>query len=493
DPIGRDRPLRLCEKGPIKIPPKPPESPLKSAPKEVWGGVWKRALSKPWDREVPQVILEGRAPGGCLKYCLPSVGKFRATHVVLNDSMAALLALLKGRSSSGQLQRICRLVAALSLCSGRGAARRWVPSGHDSADPASRNRPGLTAEADRAAATDVAGRAAELLVGRGAEGGVAWAGAWSGGRVAAAAGPGVEANRFRREVAPPSARRGERPPSSETPPAPPGPQSRHHPEAKRGPAVRGAGVGVGPSRRDNPRRAISLNLWARRSQLPIETLPQLDEAPAVYFHEQFLKGEESADTWRTFAALSFSGHHLGLKCSSLPRATRAARGWRRLAPPRPRLPLPRAARCQIIRQLVSMSKRALAELTAEGAPLFDVSDSEWNAKFAVAARASGPQPLPLLTLHQLRHGGAGRELLASSRAQDKVQKRGRRVTDQAARRCAEGGRIQEPLNSLPDAIQHPATLEGFSGGGNSSRALRIVIKGIASFELDTVNVLPPTH
>ena len=58
-----------------------------------------------------------------------------------------------------------------------------------------------------------------------------------------------------------------------------------------------------------------------------------------------------------------------------------------------------------------------------------------------------------VTLHQLRHGGASHELLVKARPQDEVEKRGRWAADQAVRRRAKGGRIQEQLNALPRAIQ----------------------------------------
>ena len=91
-----------------------------------------------------------------------------------------------------------------------------------------------------------------------------------------------------------------------------------------------------------------------------------------------------------------------------------------------------------------------------GAKLFDVSYNTWNAKFAQAARAAGLQPLLPVTLHQLRHGGASHELLVKARPQDEVKKRGRWATDQAVRRYAKGGRIQEQLNALPKTIQDVA-------------------------------------
>ncbi|CAK0878600.1 unnamed protein product, partial [Prorocentrum cordatum] len=87
----------LMFKEPIKVFLKPSEAKFRSVSKEVWGGVWKRVLSKPWEREEPQVILEGRALVSCLKHLLRNSGNFRHAHIILNDSMAPLLALLMGR------------------------------------------------------------------------------------------------------------------------------------------------------------------------------------------------------------------------------------------------------------------------------------------------------------------------------------------------------------------------------------------------------------
>eukprot|EP00959_Pyramimonas_sp_CCMP1952_P043625 911937-Pyramimonas_sp.AAC.1 len=82
-----------------------------------------------------------------LKHKLRSKRSFRKAHVMLNDAMAPILALAKGRSSAPALLAVCRQVACLLLASGSAAYWRWLPSEFNSADPASRNRPGARPEA----------------------------------------------------------------------------------------------------------------------------------------------------------------------------------------------------------------------------------------------------------------------------------------------------------------------------------------------------------
>ncbi|CAK0824742.1 unnamed protein product, partial [Prorocentrum cordatum] len=358
---------------PIKVFPEPPEAKFRSVSKEVWGGVWKRVLSKPWEREEPQVILEGRA-----LYAVRSQRWFCAVAVASSGAGCLLsttvLTQLRVIDLALQLRLIAQPLgmpgaAALvqvtgGLPRGRGEPRTSV------AVASSRRRPAS------ASATSLAVRAHVESDRRAA------------GRLQRRQG-------YSRDIVPK-------------------PGASHS-------FLEQESVSAA-TRRDYERRAHSFYLWAEHSRLETVTEEQLDETLAIYFHEQFLEGGESTDAWKLFASLAFAGRHLGLKCSSLPRATRAARGWRKLAPPRSRLPLPWAACCLVIRQLVQAGQRVLAELTA------------WNAKFAAAARDSGLQPLLPLTLHQLRHGGASHELLARAHAQDEVKKRGRWATDQAVRR-----------------------------------------------------------
>eukprot|EP00959_Pyramimonas_sp_CCMP1952_P182287 3811628-Pyramimonas_sp.AAC.1 len=88
----------LMFKEPIKVFLKPSEAKFRSVSKEVLG----------WSLEACSFETLGAH-----------------AHIILNDSMAPLLALLKGRSSSAPLQRACRQVAALALCCGCGVVWRW--------------------------------------------------------------------------------------------------------------------------------------------------------------------------------------------------------------------------------------------------------------------------------------------------------------------------------------------------------------------------------
>ena len=62
-------------------------------------------------------------------------------HLVLTDSMSAILAFSKGRSSSGAMNRVCRQLSALLFATGMRFAVRWVPSELNPADAPSRGKP----------------------------------------------------------------------------------------------------------------------------------------------------------------------------------------------------------------------------------------------------------------------------------------------------------------------------------------------------------------
>eukprot|EP00959_Pyramimonas_sp_CCMP1952_P372992 7811014-Pyramimonas_sp.AAC.1 len=63
-------------------------------------------------------VLEGRALVWALRHRLRNTRSFHARLLFIADSMAAILALCKGRSSSPGLCSVCRQWAALCLASG---------------------------------------------------------------------------------------------------------------------------------------------------------------------------------------------------------------------------------------------------------------------------------------------------------------------------------------------------------------------------------------
>eukprot|EP00959_Pyramimonas_sp_CCMP1952_P276951 5789489-Pyramimonas_sp.AAC.1 len=101
---------------PFRVEPKlnrEEEITFEEVPEEVWAEGWHRVLSTPWTRREAQAALEGRALVLCLKHRLRAARNFNTTHIILNGSMAPVLALLKGRSSLPPLLRICRQACAL--------------------------------------------------------------------------------------------------------------------------------------------------------------------------------------------------------------------------------------------------------------------------------------------------------------------------------------------------------------------------------------------
>ncbi len=62
-------------------------------------------------------------------------------HLIFTDSMSCTLALSKGRSSVGSMNRVCRQVGAILLATGMRVSCRWIPSEVSPADGPSRGKP----------------------------------------------------------------------------------------------------------------------------------------------------------------------------------------------------------------------------------------------------------------------------------------------------------------------------------------------------------------
>lgn len=102
------------------------------------GEDWSEVEGSRWDRVEPIPILEGRALVWLLQHLARSQRNLGKKHLVLSDSMSAILAISKGRSSTSSMNRICRQVAALSFFTGMSLEGRWIPSELNPADLPSR-------------------------------------------------------------------------------------------------------------------------------------------------------------------------------------------------------------------------------------------------------------------------------------------------------------------------------------------------------------------
>lgn len=102
------------------------------------GNNWSQVDGAKWDRTESIPVLEGRSVVWLLQHLARSQKNIGRKHLILTDSMSVTLALAKGRSSSGPMNRICRQVAALCLATGMTAHLRWIPSELNPADLPSR-------------------------------------------------------------------------------------------------------------------------------------------------------------------------------------------------------------------------------------------------------------------------------------------------------------------------------------------------------------------
>lgn len=110
-------------------------------PLQFLEGDWKQLSNGPWERMESIPVLEGRAIVWVLQHLARSSKQHSFKHLILTDSMSCTLAITKGRSSTGSMNRICRQVAAILLSTGMRIGCCWVPSELNPADRPSRGMP----------------------------------------------------------------------------------------------------------------------------------------------------------------------------------------------------------------------------------------------------------------------------------------------------------------------------------------------------------------
>ncbi len=116
-------------------------------PRRRWATIVAHRDGRDWDHITAREL---RAAGFAIRWVVSYPAAINTRLLVLGDSVAALGALAKGRSSSLALRTIQRPITALLLASGLSLRLAYIPSADNPADYASRHP--LTAWQPEAAA-----------------------------------------------------------------------------------------------------------------------------------------------------------------------------------------------------------------------------------------------------------------------------------------------------------------------------------------------------
>ena len=101
--------------------------------------------------------------------------------------------------------------------------------------------------------------------------------------------------------------------------------------------------------------------WAAEAGLATDSPDELDQALTEWMNFAFFQGRASADGSKLVAAVKHV-RRLPMRTKLFPRACRAVKGWKKLAPPGSRLPLPWEVVCLIAKWMVDNNMRHQAEL-----------------------------------------------------------------------------------------------------------------------------------
>jgi hypothetical protein len=118
---------------------------------------------------------------------------------------------------------------------------------------------------------------------------------------------------------------------------------------------------TGPTRADYRTRISTFITFCRTSQLNWADAVSLDACVCEFFDQMFLGGHGGEEGSKYLAALAFFLPDISRTGPfSLPRASRAIRGWTKSSPGHQRLPLPRVLLCAVIGVLLASGGRTMA-------------------------------------------------------------------------------------------------------------------------------------
>eukprot|EP00971_Amphidinium_carterae_P349654 6491135-Amphidinium_carterae.1 len=112
--------------------------PFEEIPGEILRSKWKLCWKGLWRQPEPMPVLEGRCALLAYRHLLRNTRNLGKKLLLLTDSYTVAACLMKGRSSRGKMQGICRAVAALTLATGSSLHVRWMVSESNYADGPSR-------------------------------------------------------------------------------------------------------------------------------------------------------------------------------------------------------------------------------------------------------------------------------------------------------------------------------------------------------------------
>ena len=166
-------------------------------------------------------------------------------------------------------------------------------------------------------------------------------------------------------------------------------------------------------------RVVNFYRWCDRMGTNHDHVDELEVSLLMWMEEQFFEGESVQTGTSMFAAIMYTRVDLKRTQHALPRARTALRGWKKLAPPKSRLPLPWVVTALIVNQLAYEGEMEAAVLTALTFVLYlRPSDTLGiTAADVVPPLPGGPAPLRKwsLVLHAFE-GGPRRRPASTTRA-----------------------------------------------------------------------------
>lgn len=101
---------------------------------------WQTVGKHRWKGHGTLPVFEARAALHAVKHTLRSTENFGKKHLILSDSMTATCAISRGRAQSFGLRRVCAQIGALALVSNSSFHLRWIPGEWNPADNPSRGK-----------------------------------------------------------------------------------------------------------------------------------------------------------------------------------------------------------------------------------------------------------------------------------------------------------------------------------------------------------------